>query len=891
MNAHLSQTNSELFFRQVRLTLQKLQAWHEWNGYEKQQESEELVEPPKEILIVRFLQLMCEGHYLPNQDIMREQPHNRVSYNILDDLVNYLNFLSNTTPCQIDVEAAVRVSATILEVIQGPCVGNQTHFTLNTELVETLNRINRRRLENDCSASEEIELKKTSIDIFQGLLEGQGEKSVIYERVLSVIHLDIILSMSNGAILQGVDGEEKGGDDDESKEEKEILKTECVVLLQMLRNFKPSLAQELGISENLEDIVGSGTAMIEIVWRGEVQPRFFHIPQICGYLAQTSKDNLLENVDRSNPENKLVDLLSRAYELYLEVKHQEFLTKQNLSRVFSRENQNRATWITFYLAMAINVVLLLSYSAEHGGPTVNPHGAMIVSILNIIQAIVAGFVLLLFLVVRIPVKYQSLQRQGFSEYETWLYTAMEPMTLYYIWYLAFSILGQVVSYDFLPFLLLDIVVKNSTTRDVLNAVIYPRRQIMMGGIVILIIVQIYTFFLFLYFRNEILPQGREFCRTFWGCFRTTLGYGLRSGGGVGDVFEVSVRDRWALDITFYIAITVGMLNLIAGVIITTFGQLRENKAKRVADTVGVCFICGIDKQVFDRASDKPEGFKTHVKFDHNMWNYLFFIFLLWEQDKDDDDGLEQYVRRAIDANDIAWFPMNKAIRLRQAATKEESMLMSLTHRISQVETVVSGRLERFNTDINIALEQLNQVLKQDHADGRGAESRALKSRPVVPFGKNVEPTKSNIGPYPGEYVNVHTLSSSNLFLEILDLHEVRLPTGAGETNLQGIVEFQEESYIIAVQRVHKSRVKFARNQRLKLVENVQCDDDRSCVFRLLFTDPISNESRNLAVVQIAIEELYLAEGSLLEIYLDPPDTRHRRKIVVMSSMEKVLNQK
>lgn len=55
--------------------------------------------------------------------------------------------------------------------------------------------------------------------------------------------------------------------------------------------------------------------------------------------------------------------------------------------------------------------------------------------------------------------------------------------------------GGVYSYNFLPFLLMDIVVKNSTTRDVLNAVLYPRWQILMGGVVILIIVQIYTFFL------------------------------------------------------------------------------------------------------------------------------------------------------------------------------------------------------------------------------------------------------------------------------------------------------------------------------------------------------------------------------------------------------------
>jgi hypothetical protein len=69
---------------QVRLTLQKLQAWHEWNQVVLLDYDEE-PSLPDEILIVRFLQLMCEGHYLPNQDIMREQPNNAVSYNLLGE--------------------------------------------------------------------------------------------------------------------------------------------------------------------------------------------------------------------------------------------------------------------------------------------------------------------------------------------------------------------------------------------------------------------------------------------------------------------------------------------------------------------------------------------------------------------------------------------------------------------------------------------------------------------------------------------------------------------------------------------------------------------------------------------------------------------------------------
>ncbi len=371
---------------------------------------------------------------------------------------------------------------------------------MNTELIETLNRLNRAKGLNDCVAEEEIELKTTCLGIFQGLLEGQREKSAVYERVLSVIHLDIIQMMSKGIGILGDTAEEEEQKDEKVKkeaksEEQVILETECMILLQQLCNFKPSLYEELGISRNIKDIVGSGTAMIEVIWRGDIHRVFFHVPNICSYLAKSSKDSLVENIDRKNPENKLVDFLNRAHELYLEVKHQQYLTEMNLSRVFSRSMQNRCTWITFILAFVINALLLFDYTAADDNPVISASVARVINVLNALQAVISAFVLLLFVVVHSPVKFQYLQEQGHSYFNALYYTATDGMILYYIWYLVFSICAQVISYNFLPFLLLDIIVKDSTTRDVLNAVIVPLNQIVMASVVTLFVVQVYTFFL------------------------------------------------------------------------------------------------------------------------------------------------------------------------------------------------------------------------------------------------------------------------------------------------------------------------------------------------------------------------------------------------------------
>jgi hypothetical protein len=697
MNAHLSQTNSELFFRQVRLTLQALQEWHEWNEFAKAEGQPAEDEPPKEILIIRFLQLMCEGHYLPNQDIMREQPHNRVTYNILDDLVNYLNYLSRI-PCQTSTDAAVRVSATILEVIQGPCVGSQTHFALSTELVETLNRLNRARLGED--KENEIHLKRTSIDILQALLEGQGDESVVYDRVLSVVHLDIINIMSKKFLTNNAIP---------SLEEVE-LQTECVILLQMFCTYRPSLFDELGISRNVEDIVGSGTAMIEVVWRGDIHRRFFHVPPVCEFLAKSSKDKLIENVDRSSPENKLIDFLERSHVLYREVKHQEYLTNKGLSQIFNRVVQNRATWINFILSLVNNGIFLMKYYGdETGTPQIPELYDNISTYINAAQVAVASFTFILWIAVSSPVTYEGHIAEGMNTWNAIFHTAMEPLTMYYVFYLSLCFLGLFVNNYFCSLQLLDIIVKDSTTRAVLEAIVTPAKQLLMAAILEIFVIYIFAFYIFFFFPED----AGGFCDSLWNCFKFSVSYGLQNGGGIADAFEHSTGVRLILDLLFFVVVLIILLNVFLGMIIDTFGSLRADKNEILRDTTEICFICGISKQVFDRASDEPDGFNTHVKIDHNMWNYLYFIFLLWEQDKDDDDGLEQYVRRAIAVDEITWFPINKAMRLERVATKAEVQRKDLQDAVHDTEHSVMGKLDEFQVDVSSMLRGLMSTLKQE----------------------------------------------------------------------------------------------------------------------------------------------------------------------------------
>lgn len=196
------------------------------------------------------------------------------------------------------------------------------------------------------------------------------------------------------------------------------------------------------------------------------------------------------------------------------------------------------------------------------------------------------------------------------------------------------------------------------------------------------------------------------CDNLWSCFKVTMSYGVRSPGGVGDLLTHTLNSRYVLDLLFFLLVLIVLLNIIFGIIIDTFGELRAKKLERQKDTVDKCFTCGIDKQIFDRASKVPNGFKIHITADHNMWNYLYFIIYIWEQDKDDDDGLEQYVRRCVEVNDIQWFPMNRAMRLSQIKSSEENLHENIFGKIQTVENLLNQKLNQIQNDMSETIEKI-----------------------------------------------------------------------------------------------------------------------------------------------------------------------------------------
>ena len=98
--------------------------------------------------------------------------------------------------------------------------------------------------------------------------------------------------------------------------------------------------------------------------------------------------------------------------------------------------------------------------------------------------------------------------------------------------------------------------------------------------------------------------------------------------------------RVVYDMLFFFVVIIIVLNLIFGVIIDTFADLRSEKQQKEEILKNTCFICGLDRSQFD---NKAVSFEDHIRHEHNMWHYLFFIVLIRVKDPTEFTGPESYV--------------------------------------------------------------------------------------------------------------------------------------------------------------------------------------------------------------------------------------------------------
>ncbi|XP_059571831.1 inositol 1,4,5-trisphosphate receptor type 1 isoform X1 [Alligator mississippiensis] len=344
--------------------------------------------------------------------------------------------------------------------------------------------------------------------------------------------------------------------------------------------------------------------------------------------------------------------------------------------------------------------------------------------------------------------------------------------LYHLLYLLICAMGLFVHEFFYSLLLFDLVYREETLLNVIKSVTRNGRSIILTAVLALILVYLFSIVGYLFFKddfilevdklpNETLLPDRtdsgetmtgEFlysdvckagsgencssvipskeliseeneeenkehtCETLLMCIVTVLSHGLRSGGGVGDVLRKPSKEeplfaaRVIYDLLFFFMVIIIVLNLIFGVIIDTFADLRSEKQKKEEILKTTCFICGLERDKFD---NKTVTFEEHIKEEHNMWHYLCFIVLVKVKDSTEYTGPESYVAEMIKERNLDWFPRMRAMSLVSSDSEgEQNELRNLQEKLEstmKLVTNLSGQLSELKDQMTEQRKQKQRI--------------------------------------------------------------------------------------------------------------------------------------------------------------------------------------
>nr|XP_013011804.1 inositol 1,4,5-trisphosphate receptor type 1 isoform X12 [Cavia porcellus] len=341
--------------------------------------------------------------------------------------------------------------------------------------------------------------------------------------------------------------------------------------------------------------------------------------------------------------------------------------------------------------------------------------------------------------------------------------------LYHLLYLVICAMGLFVHEFFYSLLLFDLVYREETLLNVIKSVTRNGRSIILTAVLALILVYLFSIVGYLFFKDDFIlevdrlpnetavpetgeslageflysdvcrvesgencsspapkeelisveetEQDKEHtCETLLMCIVTVLSHGLRSGGGVGDVLRKPSKEeplfaaRVIYDLLFFFMVIIIVLNLIFGVIIDTFADLRSEKQKKEEILKTTCFICGLERDKFD---NKTVTFEEHIKEEHNMWHYLCFIVLVKVKDSTEYTGPESYVAEMIKERNLDWFPRMRAMSLVSSDSEgEQNELRNLQEKLEstmKLVTNLSGQLSELKDQMTEQRKQKQRI--------------------------------------------------------------------------------------------------------------------------------------------------------------------------------------
>lgn len=269
-------------------------------------------------------------------------------------------------------------------------------------------------------------------------------------------------------------------------------------------------------------------------------------------------------------------------------------------------------------------------------------------------------------------------------------------------HILFSLLGLYNGYVLMQLNLLLIVNISKTMKFVVKSITLHFDQLLQTLILTLFVIFVFTMIIAEKYQATI-DNTENLCIDIDTCFIFTLNWGLRNGGGVADSMIVqpdgdSYLEKNLHDVFFFIIINVVALNIIFGIIIDTFQQLRDSSQERDEDKSNICFVCGNERSEF---SKQGVSFSKHIEEQHNPWNYLYYLYYLQDKGEDDLSGIEYYTWSQFQEISTDYLPIG-----------DTQYISGGEDEIGELKEYFGEKIEELNDNMKNMFEKLAKMIKR-----------------------------------------------------------------------------------------------------------------------------------------------------------------------------------
>eukprot|EP00117_Sycon_ciliatum_P048000 scpid3078/ scgid34229/ Inositol 1,4,5-trisphosphate receptor type 1; IP3 receptor isoform 1; Type 1 inositol 1,4,5-trisphosphate receptor len=657
-------------------------------------------------LVLRIIGGLCNGQQHTIQNYLREQPDNIKSINLVAATVDYLQLFKDDVNVD-NVELVVQLLQTLVEFTGGNTDNQACVF--DAQVIEALNSIMRTDWKN-------IEMLVAVMGPVTDLLRNMVELSVPATKALAQLVGDTIHYESLYVCLEEVHKHRHDPDPMVN-----VVGYRIVHFLMRLNDFQPKTRKWTGMpdfrsiqNKHSEDWEAAwkyyckATLSVEVLHADALQ-RVYFAAEFQDDLREEVKEQLKWNIQRDSAANKLRDFLKWSEDIREDMEYQGQLTRNKIASFFVKNSRWWAIGMLL-LTFILNIFMLATWDAPvhlwEELPETPSYYNLVIYVLGSIHLFFAVCVAITFFIANlknftvpgvinhIVYKFTNYSFNGSGDIEKHNQLNIVGLaSIYHLCLVGFSAASIPFKGYFFCFHLLHIVVNNDTLTRVLQSVIRPGRQLIYVTILALFIIYIYAVASFAALRIFFDRDEGLFCETLGECYATSIRFGLLAT--LGDVIPghnytfQAVGIRVLFDLTFFIVITTIGLNIVFGLIVDSFSSLRDEKNDALEDMSSVCFMCSLSSHEFDKYA---QGFEHHVKHDHNMWSYLFYFIFLHKLEANDMTATEDFVFRKLKAQDIDFFPTNKALCLENVEVGNEEqldnlkeMVARLVHRIEREE--------------------------------------------------------------------------------------------------------------------------------------------------------------------------------------------------------------